>query len=252
MPAAGDTPDRVLRALASGREETAESLFIELCRGSPALRHWLWEDFAKDAKTRAAFARVLRGKQPARLANLTGELEPWQSERARLRASFSAAVFGGLSWAQLESLIARHRAGRVDLSAFALAQAWRDRSDPRLFQAAAEFLDAVLNEGDVRRLTQLGAAARATSRLRDRSQRRALLGPTDWWKLQVLLFILRHPQASYRTRDLRAHLASLGLSVSPKEIRRFCARCGIRRDMRAGRPRKVKKGARADRARRIE
>lgn len=237
MPSAGDSPDRVLRALALGREETAETLFIELCRGSSALRRWLWEDFAKDANTRAAFARALRSKRPARLANLTGELETWQSERARLRARFPAAVFGGLSWAQLESLIARHRAGRVDLAAFALAQAWRDRADPRLLRAAAEFLDAVLIDGDVRRLAQLAAAARATSRLRDRSQRRALLGPTDWWKLQLLLFILRHPQPSYRTRDLRTHLADLGLAVSPKEIRRFCARHGIRRDMRAGRPR---------------
>ena len=183
MPTAGDAPDRVLRTLVLGREEAAEALFIGLCRGSSALRHWLWEDFAKDAKTRAAFARVLRGKRPARLANLTGELEPWQSERARLRASFSAAVFGGLSWAQLETLIARHQAGRVDVGAFALAQAWRDRTDPRLLMTAVEFLDAVLIEGDVRRLAQLAAAARATSRLRDKRQRRALLGPTDWWKL---------------------------------------------------------------------
>lgn len=28
----------------------------------------------------------------------------------------------------------------------------------------------------------------------------------DWWKVNALLYILRHPARSYRTRDLQAHL----------------------------------------------
>ena len=70
------------------------------------------------------------------------------------------------------------------------------------------------------------------------SKRRAVVGYADWWKLHALFYMLRHPRPTYRTRDLRAHLASLGLQISTKDIRRFCARHAICRDMRAGRPRK--------------
>lgn len=48
---------------------------------------------------------------------------------------------------------------------------------------------------------------------------------------------LRHPRKSYRTRELRAHLSALGLEVGTKDIRRFCTRHNILRDIRAGRPR---------------
>jgi hypothetical protein len=51
------------------------------------------------------------------------------------------------------------------------------------------------------------------------------------------LFMLQHPRESYRTRDLPTHLAGLGLSVSSLDLRRFCRRHGIRRDIRADRPR---------------
>ena len=50
-------------------------------------------------------------------------------------------------------------------------------------------------------------------------------------------YLLRHPREAYRTRDLLAHLATCGIEVSTKDIRRFCIRHSIRRDMRAGRPR---------------
>jgi hypothetical protein len=45
------------------------------------------------------------------------------------------------------------------------------------------------------------------------------------------------PREAYRTREVRAHLATLGLRISSLDFRRFCKRHGIRRDERAGRPR---------------
>lgn len=68
------------------------------------------------------------------------------------------------------------------------------------------------------------------------SKRRGLFGHADWWKLNALFYMLRHPRESYRTRELRAHLSDLGIEVGTKDIRRFCTRHGIRRDMRGGRP----------------
>lgn len=56
--------------------------------------------------------------------------------------------------------------------------------------------------------------------------------------MNVLFYILRHPRESYSIRDLRAHLATLGLDIGTRDMRRFCKRHGIKRDIQAGRPRK--------------
>ena len=72
---------------------------------------------------------------------------------------------------------------------------------------------------------------------REPKGRRAVLGHPDWWKLNVLLYILRHPATAYPARELQAHLGRMGIKVTSRDIRRFCAHCGIRRDARAGRPR---------------
>ena len=64
------------------------------------------------------------------------------------------------------------------------------------------------------------------------------MGYADWWKLNALFYILRHPRESYSTRDLRAHLATLGLDIGARDVRRFCQRHGIKRNSQAGRPRK--------------
>ena len=61
-------------------------------------------------------------------------------------------------------------------------------------------------------------------------------GFSDWWKLQLFLYMLSRPKPAYRTREFRSYLAAQRIDVSPKDLRRFCARHGIRRDMRAGRP----------------
>ena len=49
--------------------------------------------------------------------------------------------------------------------------------------------------------------------------------------------MLNHAKPNYRTSELTAYLATKKIRVSGKLIRRFCARHGIARDTRPGRPR---------------
>jgi hypothetical protein len=90
--------------------------------------------------------------------------------------------------------------------------------------------------GDKRVLAQLGSAVDLLVGFQP-GRLRTAFGYADWWKLHALVYMLRHPREAYRTRDVRAHLATLGLQISTLDFRRFCKRSGIRRDERAGRPR---------------
>lgn len=241
-------PDRdgLLHQLLTETDESATAaLFVQLCRESPALRHWLWEDFARDEQTRARFAARLKQPDapvPPRVAELATEDTGRAAELAHLRQQVSARIYGGRTWAEIESIIVQLRAGRADLAAFLLALEWQragnraPRSAP-LMRAGAAFLDAVLRGHGRSRIAQLGSAAEIVRTGAESKTRRASVGYGDWWKLQLLLHILRHPRPSYRTRELHAHLLTLGLRVDPREIRRFCIRHGIARDMRGGRPR---------------
>ena len=254
-------PDRdgLLHQLLTETDESATAaLFVQLCRESPALRHWLWEDFARDEQTRARFAARLKQADapvPPRIAELATEDTGRAAELAHLRQQVSARIYGGRTWAEIEAIIVQLRAGRADLAAFLLALEWR-RAGARasrsaaLMRAATAFLDEVLRGNAPTRIAQLGTAAEIVRTGAASRTRRASVGYGDWWKLQLLLHILRHPRPSYRTRELHAHLLALGLSVDPREIRRFCIRHGIARDMRGGRPRITSERARAGATRR--
>jgi hypothetical protein len=137
-------------------------------------------------------------------------------------------------------MLARHRAAKTDLGAFLFAEAWlrstnRVTRSPLLIGAALDLLDAAF--ADPRLFRQLQRTIKLARDSSDRASRRAALGFTDWWKLNVLLFMLQHPRAAYPIREFRAHLARHGITVSVKYLQRFCAQHGIKRDMRAGRPR---------------
>lgn len=238
--------ERLLRRLMTETDESAAAaLFVRLCRECRPLRHWLWEDFARDAATRERFARRLRGRtsvEVARIADLGEDTSGAEEQIRKLRATFPARIFGGLSWCELEALIGQFRAGRSDLAAFLLALQWRRAGDAairsaHLLQSAALFLDPVFRTRDRHRLNQLRTAVTLVDGSMSPKHRRTSVGPSNWWKLQLLFYVLRHPKPSYATRELVAHLTRQGLRVAAKDIRRFCARHGIRRDMRAGRPR---------------
>lgn len=224
-------------------ESAAVSLFVDLCRTSPALRLWLWEDFAGDPALRAEFARRLKSadRDIARFADLDGNGTAWREELRGLRARFASQTYGGLSFDQLKELIVRHQAGQGDAASFLLALEWRHartapQLPPRLLRAAGDFLTAAMAPGGAILLRQLAHAVELTYTFGDRAGLRAALGFTNRWKLNVLFYMMRHPAPSYRTRDLHQHLRTLGLNVSPRALRQFCTEQGIARDMRPGRP----------------
>ena len=254
MAAARDDspPDhaRLIRRLtAESDESAAAALFVQLCRDNAGLRHWLWEDFARDAATRERFDRMLRRRVPvraARFSDLALADTGAEAELRSLRASFPNRIFGGLTWAEVEALIGQFRAGRADLLAFLLALQWRRagggaRRSPLLLECLAEFLDPVFRSGDRHRLNQLRTAVALVADGISAGGRRTAVGPANWWKLQLLSYVLSRPRPSYTTRELVAHLEKQGLTANAKDVRRFCARHGIARDMRAGRPRGERK-----------
>src|SRR5690348_13881438 len=102
--------------LASGTDEgAAAELFVMLCRNSPELREWLWDDFARDAGTRETFALALRRAKSGgvtRFADLSGDGSVWHDTARELRARLRGSVHGGLTRRQIEALIVRYQAGQ--------------------------------------------------------------------------------------------------------------------------------------------
>lgn len=229
-------------------ESAAVALLVDLCRTSEPLRVWLFEEFGKDARVRAKFARELTApKSPVvRFTELAGTDTAWREETRLLRERFAQHSYGGLSLEQLQELIARHQAGHGDPAGYLVAVEWRrctgSAPPPRLVRATCALVAASTGPAGTQGLRDLARAIELTEAFADRTQLRAALGFTDWWKLSVLLYMLRHPAPSYRTRDLHRHLVSAGLNVSPRALRQFCTENGIARDQRAGRPRPASSG----------
>ena len=225
-------------------------LLANMCRQFPDLRTWLMEDFACDAQIRANFlALVERGDLDGEamsngFAELAGELDGWLKEKRRMKAQLPAQAtrpFGGLTWEEMEALVRRYEARTLGLNVFLLARDWRKageaaKASPKLLQAGADLLDTAIRSGETRQLAELGHAVELLAGLDPRRLCTAF-GYADWWKLHALVYMLRHPREAYRTREVRAHLETLGLQISSLDFRRFCKRHGIRRDERAGRPR---------------
>jgi hypothetical protein len=237
------TDGPLFKRLAENTDESATvGLLTQLCRESPELRHWLWADFGRSAQVRKKFAEIVKdpGSLPATgFADLTNDNVALREEARRLREQFPARIYGGLTWSEVMTLVRHHQAAGVDLGAFVLARDWQKtgKASPLLMWAGIEFLDLAIASGHRRLLKHLNRALVFLKQCESKAKRRSALGFTDWWKLQVLFYLLKHPQASYTIRELIAHLTALGLKPAAQDLRRFCARNGIRRDMRAGRPR---------------
>lgn len=237
------TDESLFKRLAENTDESAAAALLTLlCRQSPELRHWLWEDFGRKADVRKKFAETVKNLASppvAGFADLTGDIGPLREEERRLREQFPARIYGGLTWSEVVTLLRHHQAAGVDLGAFMLARGWQTtrKASPLLMWAGIEFLDLAISSGHRRLLKHLNRALLFLKQCESKAKRRSALGLTDWWKLQVLFYLLKHPKTSYTIRGLLAHLAALGLRPAAQDLRRFCARNGIRRDMRAGRPR---------------
>ena len=234
--------DPILSRLSATDDAASLAILTHLCRRSPGLRHWLAEDFGRDPEIRKRFARLVESEtatSPSRFADLTADNHGWREERRRLREHLPTRPYGGLSRHEIETLIRRYQAGALDLGTFLLAHDWREPgvASPALLWAGIQFLDATLPSRQWRLIKHLGKVFAFLRRYENKAKRRGAVGYADWWKVQVLFYLLRHPRAAYRTRELHAHLAALGVNVDTKDIRRFCTRHCIRRDMRGGRPR---------------
>ena len=226
---------------------------VETCREWPELRKWLCEDFVGNAKARENFLALVdapaQSADPASsgLAEMAEEAKGWRKEKARMQAGTGASaprLFGGLTWNEMEQIAYRYEVGVSAQGVSVLARHWRKtgaraKYAPELQRAGTELLDAVIHHGETHLLASLTRAV-ALLGCSNRRTLRSLIGHADWWKLQTALYVLRNPQPAYRTRDVRTHLSSLGLAISSLDFRRFCIRHGIRRDERAGRPKKFK------------
>jgi hypothetical protein len=116
----------LLRRLVENDDESAAAaLFLELCRQSPELRHWLREDYARDAKLRAKVdGLACNGGLPqvARFADLTNDRSSWGEERRQLRAQVPERIYGGLTWNEVMQLVYHYQAGTLDLGTFLLVR----------------------------------------------------------------------------------------------------------------------------------
>ncbi|MEO6876624.1 MAG: hypothetical protein ABI222_17555 [Opitutaceae bacterium] len=233
----------LFRRLAENNDESATAaLFLQLYRQSPELRQWLREEYARDGKLRMKFdGLAMNGVPPqvARFAELTEDNRSWREERRRLKMQMPRGLYGGLTWNGVAQLVHRYQAGTLDPGTFLLVRQWREagKTTPALIWAGLALLESVLPSGKRRLLKHLNHALSFVKKFENKAERRTAVGYTDWWKLNVLFYVLRHPRESYSTRDLRAHLATLGLDIGTRDMRRFCKRHGLKRDMRAGRPR---------------
>jgi len=235
--------EQLLRRLMEHDDESASiALFKQLYQESAQLRRWLRDVYSRDVGLRDRFDDLAMSPDAAhvsRFARLAEENTAWDEERRRLKAEMPEGIYGGLTWSEIVALIHQHQAGTIDPGIFLLVRNWRSagKPTPALRWAGVAFLESVLPSGRRRLLKHLYGALTFIKKYENKAQRRSAVGYSDWWKLNALFYILRRPCESYRTGELVDHLMSLDLEISAKEVRRFCARYGIRRDMRAGRPR---------------
>lgn len=244
--------ERVTELLSEDDRAASTALFIELCRHSASLRTWLCTEFVQSADTRRAFVRLVNEQAPIEdssrlLAELSGESKAYQKKKALLRNAVADKVsekdYGGLDRREIERLIGYYQAGRSDLGAFLLAHAWRRQAQQggdsaRVLRASSLYFEEVLGRGRPEQLRALSKAIRFFDSRQVGQIGRADYGYHDWWKICLLLYLLNHPKPCYRTGEFRKHLSEHRLTVGAKDIRAFCKKHGIRRDERAGRPRR--------------
>lgn len=250
-PASPDS-SQVVALLMQKEDDAAAALFIELYRRSPFLRDWLGSIFARSSRIQDwdRFKQLLDTptspeEEPHRLLlSLTGSEEILSETQRKIRRKLrikTGRIYGGLSWREVETLVRRYHAGTIDAGAFLLTHDWRKGAtdggaSARLTRAGAALLDEAIQGRQKLLLRHVAKAVEFLDQSADTRTRRTALGHVNWWKVSILLYLLNHPKPAYRTRELRAHLAALGLEIETKDIRRFCSRHAIKRDMRAGRP----------------
>ncbi|MDF9828529.1 hypothetical protein M2447_002653 [Ereboglobus sp. PH5-10] len=250
--------DDLFATIANGNDAACVTLFIQLLRESPNLRHWLFSAFL-NPDTRSRLSRHLSGKaHPPRHSTQGRHLLAWfantdialASDASLLSQKHTASKpYGGLTRAEVVELIRRYQAGGantsggIELAPFLLVHAWR-RATPDMLQRASlllmsgHFFQASFSECSktpnlIRHLAKAADFFHGQPR---GTITRAHYGYANWWKLSVLHYMLNHPKACYCTRDFTKHLSVQKITVATKDIRRFCKKHGIVQNPRPGRP----------------
>lgn len=217
---------------------------IWFLRRSERARLWVTRRFADEADVKAKFRAYLRGDpaadgiwHPRLQAEVCSEPKP---------TALNEGPYGGLTEAEVWSLIEQCHSGRADVMTFFLVRMWRNfaaegRQPPvALWRATLEHWMAMVSSPDSR---VLESVAKAISVLEDRPDRRLRTEEPEW-RIHVLLHILDHPQERYRVGEiydaLPARFCRVGRSGNPQvdlsEVRSFCREIGLKRDTKAGRP----------------
>ena len=258
MPSCSALADAILSLSADSKDSAGVMLFMQLLRESPGLRNWLGSAFL-EPRTRARLACCLRGKEhpPGRasrgrhflawLAHADTALEADTTVLACNHMPESATAYGGLTRAQVVQLIRRYQsggAGNITLAPFLLAHAWRQAPagappNAALLLISGMFLQEMFSN-EAQALPLIRHLAKAVEFFHGQprgSITRAHFGYVNWWKLHVLHYMLNHPKPRYCTREFSRHLTAQKITVDTKDLRRFCQKHGIVRDIRPGRPR---------------
>jgi hypothetical protein len=237
--------DTIWQRLTENDDAATASLFRQLCAHSAQLRFWLWNDFSRDLEARELFERSLEDDAAAQAweSSFAGRNEAWRLERNQVGALIgqNGRAYGGLTRTELEQLIRHYQAaGTVSPSILLLALRWRKekgKMSPALIRATSMLFQEAATTGDLSLLTDFFKALKHLQEFEAKAKRALIVGYLDWWKLQLLLYILQNPLPAYRIRNFSAHLRSIGLNISIRQLQRFCALHSIARDATAGRPR---------------
>jgi hypothetical protein len=243
---------RISKILNDREHAAAVTLLFRLLRETPGLRQWMraacldarisrnldaWLDNRHSAPPGAGTGRGL-------LAWLAGLDTARTADASQLRHQHAgtAPSYGGLTRAQLFSLIRRHQAGTLALAPFLLIHAWRRAFDdktatPAAMLATEAFFREVITQGKTALFRQLSRAWEFFQGNAPGIIGRTHFGHAAWWQLNVLAYMLTHPKPAYRTREFSKHLKGLKIPVDTADLRRFCRRHRIARDTRPGRPR---------------
>jgi hypothetical protein len=247
MPERADELAALLHELSLHDDASELRHFAELCRRSLRVRTWLFGRFAQEPETQQKFRAFLRDPS----VPPDGLWSPVLEKEVASRPPSSSAVvgeFGGLSESGIWALIKLYQAGRIDVMTFLLVRVWlqiaaaKRSAPPALWRATLEHWAVIVGDAEGRLVRDL---AKAIAFFQERPA--GLAGgvdaeSADSWKIYLLLYILDHPQPSYRVGDLLEKLPAKFRRkrrngnpwLDRREIRLFCEKHGIRRDRRAG------------------
>ena len=135
MSKIAESPDSAatLQVFTESDDDSAFRLFARLCRASPALREWLWEEFARKPKTRVKVAAALaKDATDADAAAFTSDNRPLRIEAAALREQMPARIYGGLTWSEV--VVATLRRFEVDCRALSSKAAFSAAASSRVLK----------------------------------------------------------------------------------------------------------------------